>query len=194
MWEGGLCKKMVQTVKTSVFQFYFITALNHSLCHWADTQYLLNYSQSQAAGAYPCAWHCRGNERTLRYFLSSLTSDWRGMWVSSWLYCWHLGTDVQPWCDLCDFNPTDCRATPQTLDALASLNCDELIMPGHCSRFRHLLSGGGDYGSNYSYSYIILYRCCHNARNGKLRNYSLFFISVAFLYLLTVFFLLNNVA
>lgn len=51
--------------------------------------------------------------------------------------------------------------------ASARLNCSELLSPGCCSRFRHLLSEGRDYGSTYGYSYIILHRCCYNAKNSS---------------------------
>lgn len=54
-----------------------------------------------------------------------------------------------------------------------SLNCNELISRGRCSRFRHLLSEGGDYGSTYGYSYIILYGGCSNAKATSQNCFSL---------------------
>lgn len=56
--------------------------------------------------------------------------------------------------------------------AFANLNCNELINPGCYSRFRHLLSDGGDYSSSYSYSCIILNGCCcHNVMTSSKMTY-----------------------
>lgn len=57
--------------------------------------------------------------------------------------------------------------TPHNRSCLASLNHSELISPGCCSRFRHLLSEGRDYGSTYGHSYITLCRCVSTAKNSS---------------------------
>lgn len=57
--------------------------------------------------------------------------------------------------------------TPHNRSCSASLNRSELISPGCCSRFRHLLSEGRDYGSTYGHSYIILCRCVSTAKNSS---------------------------
>lgn len=67
--------------------------------------------------------------------------------------------------------------TPHNRSCSASLNRSELISPGCCSRFRHLLSEGQDYGSTYSHSYIIL---CRFYCKEQLRNVGLLFITRAF--------------
>lgn len=154
MWKGELCNRINQTVKTSVFPFYFITVLNHCLCHCAEPTHVLYYSHSQTAEEYPCVWHCRGNEKTLRHLLWSLVMSGR---QNEEAYYSIPGLSVDIWSQMCSqaiaagvisvalipHVPTPHDRQP----ASASLNCSELISPGHCSTFRHLLSEGGDYGS-----------------------------------------------
>ena len=53
----------------------FITLPKHCWCPFAEPAYLSDYSQT--AEGYPCARHCRGNERTQRHFLWSLVLCWR---------------------------------------------------------------------------------------------------------------------
>lgn len=53
------------------------------------------------------------------------------------------GLSFDIWPQMCSSGVIPVTLIPQVLlphrrrDALASLNCNELIMPGHCSRFRH---------------------------------------------------------
>lgn len=92
-----------------------------------------------------------------------LTSGWRG-------YYSICGLSVDAWSQMCSLYHCSWRDSCYGFNragsphpgpaALAKLNCNELINPGYCSRFRHLLSEGGDYSSTYGYSYIILYGCC----------------------------------
>lgn len=75
-------KKRNHSVKTLVLLLIilylcFITLSKHCLCPFAESAYLSDYSHSQTAEGYPCAQHCRGNERTQRHFLWSLVLCWR---------------------------------------------------------------------------------------------------------------------
>lgn len=94
--------------------------LNHCPCRCAEPAHLFYYSHGQTAEGYPCAWHCRGNERTLKHFwwsLVMLTSGCRGVLFNPWHFCWPLLTAVQPrlrsWGDLCGCNPVGSHATQQ---------------------------------------------------------------------------------
>lgn len=189
-WSSGICKSSLW-VRHHQLPFFFVTCsiwpsvskepsqsntLNmclhmRSLCEDFSDITLLNHCLCQSlcrliAEGYPCAWHCRGNERTLRHFPWSLMC-WR---QDAEAYYSIPGISVDLCSQMCSLaiiagviyvavipqvpRPNNRRA------ASASLNCSELINPGRCSRFRHLLSEGRDYGSTYGSSYVILYRCC----------------------------------
>lgn len=152
---------------TNIYMLFYNSYLITAYVTVQSLHYLFYHIHSQTEEGYPCAWLCRGNERTLRHFLRSLAVCWRQDEEAYYLI---PGLSADLWSQMCSpailAGVISAALIPQVPTARnrraasASLNWIDLINPGRCSRFRHLLSEGGDYGSTYGYSYIMLCCCC----------------------------------